>query len=41
MKYQVALEAGTVVAETLEGGVEFYVNDGNTDYTSCTPILFH
>ncbi|KEH40011.1 FKBP-type peptidyl-prolyl cis-trans isomerase [Medicago truncatula] len=29
MKYQVALEAGTVVAETPEGGVEFYVNDGH------------
>lgn len=33
VKYQVALEDGTVVAETPEGGVEFYVNDGNTDYT--------
>ncbi|KEH40009.1 FKBP-type peptidyl-prolyl cis-trans isomerase [Medicago truncatula] len=29
VKYQVALEAGTVVAETPEGGVEFYVNDGH------------
>jgi len=32
VKYQVTLEDGTVVAETPEGGVEFYVNDGNTDY---------
>lgn len=29
VKYQVALEDGTVVAETPEGGVEFYVNDGH------------
>jgi hypothetical protein len=29
VKYQVALDDGTVVAETLEGGFEFYVKDGN------------
>ena len=29
MKYQVALDDGTVVAETLEEGFEFYVKDGN------------
>lgn len=29
VKYQVALVDGTVVAETPEGGVEFYVKDGN------------
>ncbi|XP_058725107.1 70 kDa peptidyl-prolyl isomerase-like isoform X3 [Vicia villosa] len=29
MKYRVALVDGTVVAETPEGGVEFYVNDGH------------
>lgn len=28
VKYQVALVDGTVVAETLEEGVEFYVKDG-------------
>lgn len=30
MKYRVALDDGTIVAETLEEGVEFYVKDGNT-----------
>lgn len=29
MKYRVALDDGTIVAETMEG-VEFYVKDGNT-----------
>lgn len=29
MKYQVALDDGTIVAETPEEGVEFYVKDGN------------
>ncbi|XP_058725106.1 70 kDa peptidyl-prolyl isomerase-like isoform X2 [Vicia villosa] len=29
VKYRVALVDGTVVAETPEGGVEFYVNDGH------------
>jgi hypothetical protein len=29
VKYQVALDDGTVVAETLEEGFEFYVKDGN------------
>ncbi|GLJ43337.1 hypothetical protein SUGI_0900200 [Cryptomeria japonica] len=29
VKYEAKLEDGTIVAKTREGGVEFYVNDGN------------
>jgi hypothetical protein len=29
VKYQVSLVDGTVVGETPEGGVEFYLKDGN------------
>ena len=39
MKYRVALDDGTIVAETLEEGVEFYVKDGNTLWIiNCMPI---
>lgn len=31
MKYQVALADGTIVAKTLEEGIEFHVKDGNVD----------
>ena len=39
MKYRVALDDGTIVAETLEEGVEFYVKDGNNFWIiNCMPI---
>lgn len=39
MKYRIALDDGTIVAETLEEGVEFYVKDGNTFWIiNCMPI---
>lgn len=39
MKYRVALDDGTIVAETSEEGVEFYVKDGNTfRIVNCMPI---
>lgn len=39
MKYRIALDDGTIVAETLEEGVEFYVKDGNTFWIiNCMPV---
>lgn len=38
MKYRIALDDGTIVAETMEG-VEFYVKDGNTFWIiNCMPV---